>query len=95
MSTYYDALNPLFSSVDVMIEGKHTKITLFIKGKNIGTVTVLDEDEAQEFLQLLFNIEDVAMRVGKKLHILKPFDVEGLLLSGYGDLITLKGEGLI
>ena len=95
MSTCYDALNPLFSSVDVMTEGKHTKITIFIKGQNAGTVTLLDSDEAQEFLQLLFTVKEAAIRVGLGLHALEPIAPGRLLLSEYGDLTTLREKDLI
>lgn len=56
MGTEYNALDDLFSSIKVEENEQHTKVTLFIDGKNIGTLCCGKEDRTG-LLHLFFTID--------------------------------------
>lgn len=64
MGTDYYALDNLFSSLKLDENEQHCKVTLFIRGQNIGTLCAGNEDR-YKLLNLFFN-EDVGKNRGEE-----------------------------
>jgi hypothetical protein len=90
VSTNYSALNPLFSSIRVEDSPSHSRITLWIEGKNIGELTI-GAEQRRDFLALFFTREDVVCKANGKV-VAKPDFItpQVQLLSEYGDVVTFE-----
>lgn len=93
MSTHFHALDPLFSSVRVETNPVHTKVTLFVRGQNIGTLCV-SQGDGESLLNLIFTVRDSVDVCGLPLgvtDIAHPAYMEdsAQLLSEHGEVTTL------
>jgi hypothetical protein len=89
MSTSYDALNLLYSSVRIEEIGQHFKIFLFSEGKNVGMLC-FGINQKVYVLDTLFTRMSVVTSTARELII----NDQGLndsdqLLSDYGEITTL------
>lgn len=90
MSTEYYPLRPSFSSIRVESNPRHTRITLWSKGANIGTLTILNE-EKQAILPLFFDCDNPSVTLvgageGKVKRIGNAIKSDSYHLSEYGEL---------
>ena len=96
MSTYYKELNYPWSSIRVSENPAHTRITLWEKGANVGTI-VVSTKEAPSVISQFFGKEDVMQHFASG----RPSGVSLVrledrppradqMLSEYGEIVSLR-----